>query len=208
MAITRLGVNNISNSTIANITALPAAIATGAMVKLSTQTASSSSTISFTSGIDSTYKHYIFYFADIHGSGDGVDLKFQVSTDGGSSYGVTCTTAEFLNYNNEAGSDSALSNNGNHDLSQSTNFMQLSQDMGAGETDQSAAGTLHLFNPSSTTFVKHYLSRFNNYHDSNYSMSNNGSGYFNTTSAINAVQFKMSTGTMDSGTITLYGVTT
>ena len=197
-----------NNNTISAITALPAAIATGAMVKLSTQTASSSSTISFTSGIDSTYKHYIFYFTDIHGSSDASDLMFQTSTNGGSSYGVTATTSDLLHYHNESGADSNLVNNTGHDLAQSTSFMQLSQDIGAGESDQCAVGMLHLFNPASTTFVKHYLSRFNNYHDSNYSMCNFGSGYFNTTSAINAVQFKMSTGTMDSGSITLYGVTT
>ena len=195
------------NNSLSAVTALPASISGGSLNLISTQTASSSATISFTSGIDSTYKEYIFKFIDIHGSGDGVDLTFQASTNTGSSYGVTVTTTDFIAYHNESGSDNNLIYNSNHDLAQSTSFMQLSQDIGAGESDQCAVGILHLFNPSSTTFVKHYISRFNNYHDSNYSMGNFGAGYFNTTSAIDAVQFKMSTGNIDAGTIKLYGVT-
>tara|TARA_Y100001937_G_scaffold63867_1_gene87465 strand:+ start:1014 stop:1622 length:609 start_codon:yes stop_codon:yes gene_type:complete len=194
------------NNSLSAVTALPASISGGGLNLISTQTASSSATISFTSGIDSTYKEYIFKFIDIHGSGDGVDLTFQASTNTGSSYGVTVTTTDFIAYHNESGSDNNLIYNSNHDLAQSTSFMQLSQDIGAGESDQCAVGILHLFNPSSTTFVKHYISRFNNYHDSNYSMGNFGAGYFNTTSAIDAVQFKMSTGNIDAGTIKLYGV--
>ena len=194
------------NNSLSAVTTLPASVSGGALNLLSTQTASSSATISFTSGIDSTYKEYIFKFIDIHGSGDGVDLTFQASTNTGSSYGVTVTTTDFIAYHNESGSDNNLIYNSNHDLAQSTSFMQLSQDIGAGESDQCAVGILHLFNPSSTTFVKHYISRFNNYHDSNYSMGNFGAGYFNTTSAIDAVQFKMSTGNIDAGTIKLYGV--
>ena len=194
------------NNSLSAVTALPASISGGGLNLISTQTASSSATISFTSGIDSTYKEYIFKFIDIHGSGDGVDLTFQASTNTGSSYGVTVTTTDFIAYHNESGSDNNLIYNSNHDLAQSTSFMQLSQDIGAGESDQCAVGILHLFNPSSTTFVKHYISRFNNYHDSNYSMGNFGGGYFNTTSAIDAVQFKMSTGNIDAGTIKLYGV--
>ena len=195
------------NNSLSAVTALPASVSGGGLNLISTQTASSSATISFTSGIDSTYKEYIFKFIDIHGSGDGVDLTFQASTNTGSSYGVTVTTTDFIAYHNESGSDNNLIYNSNHDLAQSTSFMQLSQDIGAGESDQCAVGILHLFNPSSTTFVKHYISRFNNYHDSNYSMGNFGAGYFNTTSAIDAVQFKMSTGNIDAGTIKLYGVT-
>ena len=183
----------------------------GAMTFIKKLTASSSGTLSFVNGssdvvLDNTYKEYIFKFIDIHGSGDGVDLTFQASTNTGSSYGVTVTTTDFLAYHNESGSDNNLIYGSNHDLAQSTSFMQLSQDIGAGESDQCAVGILHLFNPSSTTFVKHYISRFNNYHDSNYSMGNFGAGYFNTTSAIDAIQFKMSSGNIDSGTITLYGI--
>ena len=189
---------------------LEATFSGGAMTFIKKLTASSSSTLSFVDGssdvvLDNTYKEYVFMFKDIHGSGDTADLKFQTSTDTGSSYGVTVTTTDFLVYHNEAGNDAAIAYNSGHDLAQSTSFMQLSQDMGA-DNDQCAVGTLHLFNPSSTTFVKHYISRFNNYHDSNYSMGNFGAGYFNTTSAIDAVQFKMSSGNIDAGTITLYGI--
>ena len=200
-----MSIVKLNNRSVKDITAFGSITSLGSLTHIATQTASSSASISFTSGIDNTYKEYIFYFVDIHGSGDTADLKFQTSTDTGGSYGVTVTTTDFLSYHNESGSDSALTYNSGHDLAQSTSFMQLSQDMGA-DNDQCAVGTLHLFNPSSTTFSKHYLSRFNNSHDSNYSMGNFGAGYFNTTSAIDAVKFQMSSGNIDSGQILLFGL--
>ena len=183
---------------------LETASAGGALVKISSSTASSSATVSFTSGIDSTYKEYIFLFNNIHPATDGANIQFQGSTDGGSNYNTTITSSYFQAQANA--SEAALEYDGGQDLAQSTNFQTiLAKEPGNGN-DESVSGILYLFDPSNTTFVKHFLS-VGNCQDTE-AMSRQGftGGYFNTTSAINAVQFKMSSGNMDSGTIDLYGV--
>ena len=187
------------------ITSLPSGVGGGSLNLISTQTASSSSTISFTSGIDSTYNEYVFKFYDIHPATDSVYLNFQASTDGGSSYGVTLTSTFFRAYHNEADDNTDLEYRTARDLAQSTSFQNLTESTG-NDNDQSCSGTLTLFAPSSTTFVKHWLSTNNTYHNNDFSMNVNSAGYFNTTSAIDAIQFKMSSGNIDSGTIKLYGV--
>jgi len=184
---------------------LETASAGGALVKISSSTASSSATVSFTSGINSTYKEYIFLFNNIHPATDGANIQFQGSTDGGSNYNTTITSSYFQAQANA--SETALEYDGGQDLAQSTNFQTiLAKEPGNGN-DESVSGILYLFDPSNTTFVKHFLS-VGNCQDTE-AMSRQGftGGYFNTTSAINAVQFKMSSGNMDAGTITLYGVT-
>ena len=193
-----------NNQSLSAITALPSGVSGGAMNLLETQTASSSATISFTSGIDSTYKEYIFKFIDIHPATDSVTFSFQGSTNSGSSYGVTATTSFFNAYHDEADSTTNLGYRTGEDLAQSTNFQGFQSNYG-NLADESGAGYLHLFNPSSTTFVKHFISRSSNYHAGNYAIDNYFAGYFNTTSAIDAIQFKMSSGTFD-GDICLYGI--
>ena len=194
------------NNSLSAITSLPASISGGGLNLISTQTASSSATIDFTSGIDSTYKEYIFKFYDIHPSGDNVDFDFQASTDGGSNYNTTMTTTAFISYHQEDGSPAALSYVTGQDQAQGTSFQGLSDNQGNG-SDECCVGTLHLFDPSNTTFVKHFISRFNQYNYDNYSREDYVAGYFNTTSAINAFQFKFDSGNIDAGTIKLYGVT-
>ena len=194
------------NNSLSAVTALPASVSGGGLNLISTQTASSSATIDFTSGIDSTYKEYIFKFYDIHPSGDNVDFEFQASTDGGSNYNTTMTTTAFISYHQEDGSPSALSYVTGQDQAQGTSFQGLSDNQGNG-SDECCVGTLHLFDPSNTTFVKHFISRFNQYNYDNYSREDYVAGYFNTTSAINAFQFKFDSGNIDAGTIKLYGVT-
>ena len=179
--------------------------AAGVWVKISAVTASSSSDISFTSGLDSTYNKYCFVFNDIHPQTNDVEFSFQGSTDGGSSYGVAITSTGFDAYANEAGSAAALAYASDQDLEQSTSFQNFQQDYG-NDNDQNAGGYLELYNPSSTTFVKHWISRSSNYHHSDYAIDVHRAGYFNTTSAIDAIQFKMSSGNIDAGTITLYGI--
>jgi len=195
---------SLNNNSIANVTAYNAAVATGGMKLISSQTASNSASISFTTGIDSTYKEYQFYFIDIHPRTDSTAFTFNMSTDSGSNYNVTKTTTFFWSYNNEAGTDAALSYNDGADLAQSTNFQLLGGAIGNG-ADENAVGTLQLFNPSSTTFVKHFISRCNRYSSGDYSVDEFIAGYGNTTSAINAVQFKMDSGNFD-GTILMYGI--
>ena len=173
--------------------------------KLATQTASSSSTLDFTSSIDSTYNIYKFRFTDIHTGSNNVHFTFQGSTDTGSSYGVTATTTFFKAYHNESGSTAVLGYITGDDSAQSTNFIKIAQGMGDGN-DECCVGELFLFDPSSTTSVKHFLCRINNYQTSDYSQDIYVSGYFNTTSAIDAIQFKMGSGNIDSGTIEMYGI--
>jgi hypothetical protein len=194
----------VNNDSFDNVTALPSSFGDG-ITLISSQTASASASISFTTGITATYKAYKFVFSNIHPASDGVDFTFNLSTDSGSNYNVTKTTTNFLSYHNEADNDTSLSYNASHDLAQSTAFAQIAQDLGNGN-DESCSGSLILFNPSSTTYVKHFIAVLHNYHDSNYSFENFSAGYGNTTSAINAIQFKMSAGNTDAGTIYMYGI--
>ena len=176
----------------------------GALKLLSTQTASNSASLSFTSGIDSTYNEYVFYFVDINPATDVQKLTFQTSTDGGSSYAVNVTSTSFRATHSEGGADGEIIYDTGNDLANSTSFNPLSGTIGNG-ADECAAGELHLFSPSSTTRVKHWTSTFNLYEASNATVHQLNAGYFNTTSAINAIQFKMGSGNFD-GNIYMFGV--
>ena len=202
-----MAINLANNNSLANITALPSSIIGGAMTLISEQTASGSATIDFTSGIDDTYDKYVFKFINIHPATDLANFLFQGSTNSGSAYGVTITSTAFLAYNREDNSTAALGYQANADLAQSTSFQNITKEIGNG-SDESMSGSLSIFNPSSTTFVKHWINE-------SHHMDGTGSplavrdmmaGYFNTTSAINAFQFKMSSGNIDSGVIKLYGI--
>jgi hypothetical protein len=212
--ITRSFANNITtsgvllpaslvNNSIANVTSYNAAVATGGMVLISTQTASNSASISFTTGIDSTYKEYQFYFIDIHARTDGEFLSFNLSTDSGSNYNVTKTTTAFRAYHDESDSTALFGYDGGQDLAQSTAFQNIGT-IGNG-ADKNLGGYLSLFNPASTTYVKHFIGVHNSltYDDANFNVFT--AGYGNTTSAINAVRFQMSSGNFD-GTILMFGI--
>ena len=198
--------NNNSLSAITAASSLP----TGAMTLIKSQTASSSSTISFVDGtsdvvLDSTYPIYLFKFINMHPATDNVDFLVNFSADGGSNYNVTKTTTFFAAYQNESGSATSLTYADANDLSQSTDFQMLNDGVGNGN-DESCVGTMHLFSPSSTTFVKHFMATSHRYYYTDYAIVDYMAGYCNTTSAINAVQFKFQSGNMDSGTIKLYGI--
>jgi len=196
-----------NNNSLSAITTKPSGLSGGAMNLISTQTASSSSTISFTSELDSTYKEYIFKFIDIHPSvTDGI-LQFNGSDDTSShSYNITKTTTYFYADHFEDDSETNLNYLASYDLAQSTDFQGITQGAINDNNDDCAAGTLHLFNPSSTTFVKHFMARTNWSSSNPYSRDGYLAGYFNTTSAITAIQFKMNSGTIQAGTIKLYGI--
>jgi hypothetical protein len=194
---------SLNNNSIANVTAYNASVATGNMVLISSQTASNSASISFTTGIDSTYKEYQFYFINIAPRTDAVFFEFNLSTDSGSNYNVTKTSTFFEAYHNESDTDTILGYQGGLDLAQSTSFQRFAY-LGNG-ADECIGGSMQLFNPASTTYVKHYIAITNSLEQSNYSINVYNAGYGNTTSAINAVQFKMSSGNFD-GTILLYGI--
>jgi len=176
----------------------------GSQILISEATASASSSIEFTSGIDSTYDIYQFEFININPATDNVDLTFNGSTDSGSNYNVTKTTTLFKAYHDEGDTDTTLVYDTGRDIAQGTGFQTLIQDLGNG-ADESGSGTLQIFNPSSTTFVKHFISNTNGLYFQNYTFNMYCAGYFNTTSAINAVQFKMESGNFD-GTIKMYGI--
>jgi len=177
----------------------------GSLNFISKATASASASIEFTSGIDSTYKEYVFYFVNMHPATDNVLFEFNLSTDSGSNYNVTKTTTHFSAVHNEADDAASLGYKTGLDLAQSTSFQTLVEEVGA-DNDQCLSGYLHLFSPSSTTFVKHFISRINNYRRSDYSADHYTAGYGNTTSAVDAVKFQMSSGNIDSGEILLFGV--
>lgn len=196
----------ISNgTTLIDNGALDPAVPTGSLILLSTQTASASATISFTTGIDSTYDSYVFEFIDIHPATDNVEFQFNMSTDAGANYNVTKTTTFFRAFHNEDDLDSGLGYRTGDDLAQSTAFQNLGFNLGNG-ADECSSGSLTLFNPSSTVFVKHFIATINDYFATNGSGERFCAGYGNTTSAVNAIQFKMSSGNIDAGIIKLYGV--
>ena len=201
-----MSINVCNDRSMASITSLPSGVSGGSLVLLSTQTASSSSTIDFTSDLDSTYKEYVFKFVSIHPATDNVNFMVNFR-DGGSSYDATKTSTSFAAYHNEAGDTTGVNYEASFDLAQSTGNQPLNAGGGVGgDADQSISGTLHLFDPSSTTFVKHYISNINFSNNSNYTIQSFIAGYCNVTAAIDGVQFSMSSGNIDSGTIKMYGV--
>ena len=198
-----------NNNSISAITSA-GQLAQGKMTLIKEQTASSSSSISFVDGsggvvLDSTYPIYVFKFIDIHPSTDQAALSFQANASGGSGYNETITSTVFQVNHAESGSDSSVSYHTSYDQAQGTGFQRLYHFIG-NDNDQCGVGTLHLFNPSSTTFVKHFISVGSMSHASDYAYQYYVAGYFNTTSAIDEIQFKMSSGNIDSGTIKLYGI--
>ena len=200
-----MALNFANNNSLSAVTALPASISGGGLNLISTQTASSSSTISFTSGIDSTYKEYIFKFYNIHPATDSQNFTFQANTVGGSGFNETMTTTAFISYFNESGRTNGLIYNTDQDQAQGTSFQSIMDNVGNGN-DECCSGTLHLFDPSNTTFVKHFISRINEYNAGDFSREDYVAGYFNSTLAIDEIQFKFASGNIDSGTIKMYGV--
>jgi hypothetical protein len=212
-AITRSIANNITtsgvftssaitNNSVTGITVLPNA--EDGITFISSQTASNSASISFTSGLDSTYKAYKFVFSSIHPRTDNSTFQFQLSTNAGSTYATTITSTFIEITQDEANTYGDLYYDTTKDLAQSTSYQNLGSPLGSG-ADESLSGTFQLFNPSSTTYVKHFIANINIYHSSNYTSNFFIAGYGNTTSAVNALQFKMASGNFD-GTIYLYGI--
>ena len=205
-----MAIRTANNQSLTEITAFPSAVALGGMVLLETQTASSDSTIDFTSNIDSTYKEYIFTFTDIHPGTNRAIFQFQSDTGTNTSYNIATTASYFQSYHKEDDTGAAFGYNVSHDDIQSTSFLNLTVH-NSNNNDSCASGILHVFEPSSATFVKQFYSRVSHsYEESggdNYAWDNYKGGYFNTTTALTRFQFKYSTGNIDSGTFILYGVT-
>ena len=201
-----MSINVCNDRSMASITSLPSGVSGSSLVLISEQTASSSANITFDSDIDSTYKEYVFKFINMQSA--STDVAFQVNfRDGGSSYDATKTTTYFYAEHGEGGEAGTVSYLASRDEAQSSDAQHLTTNIGRTGSD-SASGTLHLFNPSSTTFVKHFTSVVSN-HDTTspgYSQAIYASGYCNVTAAIDGVQFTMSSGNIAAGTIKMYGV--
>ena len=182
-----MAIRTANNQSLTEITAVPSAVALGGMVLLETQTASSDSTISFTSNIDSTYKEYVFKFINIHPSATQ-NFTFQANASGGSGYNETMTTTHFIPAHDEADTTTSLGYQASLDQAQGTAFQRIGK--ASTGNDECISGELWLFGISSTTFVKHFMSRTNNYNSAN-SQEEYVAGYFNTTSALDEFQFKL-----------------
>ena len=193
----------ITNSSVTGITVL--ANASDGITFISSQTASNSASLSFTSGLTSTYKAYKFVMVNLLPANDTVDLQFNLSTDSGSNYNVTKTTTAFKTRHDESDANPEIEYRTDYDLAQSTGYQTLSREQGNG-SDESCSGTLQLFNPSSTTYVKHFIATTNFYNAGNLCEGFYIAGYGNTTSAINAIRFQYSSGNISAGTIYMYGI--
>ena len=199
----------LNNKAVSNATAFGSISSLGSMTFIKKLTASGSGTLSFVDGasgvvLDDTYKEYVFTFNNIHPATNATNFTFQANTAGASGYNETITSTGFRTYHSEGGG-AALGYKTDGDQAQGTAFQGLSFSLG-NENDECASGYLHLFNPSSTTFVKHFITCGNLNTASNESENDFMAGYFNTTSAIDEIQFKMSSGNIDAGDICLYGI--
>ena len=181
--------------------------AAGVWNLIETLTASSDATLDFTSGIDSTYDEYVFKFINIHPETDAKSFSFQANAAGGSGFNETITSACFRAAHAENDSEAPLDYLTATDQAQGTAFQNLMENDALGsDNDQCLSGWLKLFAPSDTTFVKQFLSRTNMSQQADSNSNFYGAGYFNTTTAIDEIQFKMNSGNIDAGTISLYGI--
>ena len=202
-----MAIRTAVNRALTAITALPtaAALTDGNLTLLTTATASSSSTLDFTSSINSTYNSYLFKFYDIHPSANAKSLTFQTDTGTNTNYNIACTTTAIKAYHNEGDSETELGYDTQYDAAQSTSFINLAEEI-MSNNDSSVSGTLTIFNPSSSTFVKHFMSDMHGMRNDVYAWRFMKAGYFNTTTALTRFQFKLNSGNIDAGVIKMYGV--
>ena len=171
---------------------------------ISTSTASNAANVDITSGIDSTYDEYMFVLTDIGPATDQANFTFQVNAAGGSGFNETITSTWWEAIHNEDDDTAQIGYATGHDQAQGTGYQYIGANLGNG-ADESSAGILHLFSPSSTTFVTHFYGTFNLHLYHNYTVNAFLAGYINTTAAIDEISFKMSTGNFD-GVIQMYGI--
>jgi len=205
-----MSIIKLNNNGVKNATAFGSITGLGSMVFIKKLTASSSSTLSFVDGssgvtLDNSYKEYLFTFNNMHPATDNADFRFQANKSGGSGYNETITSNTFQAYHEEGGSSAVLQYRTDYDQAQGTGFQIIANTCGNGN-DESISGYLHIFNPSSTTSVKHFIARTNTYYYGDITIDLYSSGYFNETDAIDEFQFKFSTGNIDAGDICLYGI--
>ena len=205
-----MSIVKLNNRGVRSATAFGSISALGEMRFIKKLTASSSATISFVDGtsdvvLDDTYKEYLFTFNNIHPATDGAKFQFNLSVDSGSNYNVTKTTSFFHAFHTEDGSSTVLDYRGAADLAQSTSDQVIFWEVD-NDADSGASGYLHLFEPSSTTYVKHFIGQTSGVGNSTTAGNQFVAGYGNTTSAVDAVRFQFNTGNIDAGDICLYGI--
>ncbi len=198
-----------NNNSISAITT-PGTLATGAMVLIKSQTASSSATIDFLNGtsdvvFDGTYPIYKFSFINMHPATDNVKWTFQVDTGTNTSYNQTITSTDFISQHSENDSATEFGYASANDQEQGTSFQPIGQLVGNGN-DECVSGSMLIFAPSNTTFVKHFAANTNVYRQDDYTREHFTGGYVNTTTALTRVRFKFDSGNIDAGTIKLYGI--
>ena len=179
------------------------------MVFIKKLTASGSANLTFHNGtsnviLDSTYKEYLFTFKNIH-LASNTPFNFQVNAVGASGFNETISSTSFFIRHAENGDGDQLSYSAANDQAQGTGFQRIATDQGTGN-DENMGGFLRLFNPASTTFVKHFISNCQSAQATDYSMNRMVGGYINTTAAIDEIQFKAESGNIDAGDICLYGI--
>jgi len=185
-------------------------VSLGSMVLIKTLTASTSANLSFVNGassvvLDSTYPIYVFKFLNIHPATDNVQFRHNASTDAGSNYNLNKTSIMFEGEHSEGGGSGTLNYIAGHDIANSTAVCEITYNIG-NDNDQCISGEMWLFNPSSATYIKHFIIVVSNTHNGNYEKNTYTSGYYNTASDIDAIQFTFSSGNIDAGTIKLYGI--
>ena len=205
-----MSIVKLNNRGVRSATAFGSITGLGSMVFIKKQTASSSSTISFVNGtsdvvLDDTYKEYVFTFNNIHPATNEAFFTFQTDTGTNTNYNIACTSTAFDAYHYENDSSTALTYRTGNDQAQGTAFQKITSS-GSSDNDHSFSGTLQIFSPSSSTFVKHFICRSNTAVHDDSSGNSHYAGYFNTTTALTRFQFKMSSGNIDAGVIKLYGI--
>ena len=205
-----MSIVKLNNKAVSNATVIGSISSLGSMTFIKKLTASASATLSFVDGtdgvvLDDTYKEYVFTFKNIHPETDFRFFTFNMSTDGGSNYNVVKTSTAYSAYHLENDSDAGLSYQTGKDLAQSTDFQILNNNVG-NVSDENISGSMSLFNPSSSVFVKHFISNVNENSYDNYCINTYIAGYGNTQSVVNAIQFKFDSGSIDAGDICLYGI--
>ena len=173
-------------------------------------TASSSSSLDFVDGtsdvvMDSTYNEYQFQFVNMHPQTNQVDFTVQFNASGGSGFNETITSTTFQSQHGEGDGGATVGYYTAYDQAQGTAYQALNYETGS-DADQSVSGMLTLYDPSSTTYVKHFMSRTQTAQGDDFSVDWHTAGYINTTSAIDEISFKFDSGNIDAGTIYMYGV--
>tara|TARA_R100000030_G_C3237814_1_gene119912 strand:- start:581 stop:1204 length:624 start_codon:yes stop_codon:yes gene_type:complete len=201
----------ISNgTTILDAGAFSASLGAMTFIKNVTVSGASDATILHGSSsvvFDSTYPIYVIKYINVMSSA-GQNIAMNFTTDG-TNYNVNITASPFVAEHSEDDSSVArLQYSGGYDQAEGTDQVVFNLNKGGlqNDSDASASGEIYIFNPSSTTFMKHFISRANSMSEYPGSTDNYCAGYANTTSAVTGVRFHAVSSNTISGTFLLYGI--